>query len=84
MIEPSSIKRIDDPQHLEKIRALEQELGIVLLALEPRFYPATLSKEQQERLRALERELSVVLVAYEPAYVIRAPLQEEEIDPTGD
>lgn len=52
-----------DEKHLEKIRALEKELDVVVAAFEPQLRPAALSEEQLDRLRAAERELSAVLIA---------------------
>jgi hypothetical protein len=52
-----------EEDHLEKIRALEKELDLVVVAFEPQLRPATLSEEPLDRLRAAERELSAVLIA---------------------
>ncbi|HSO05841.1 MAG TPA: hypothetical protein VLW45_01265 [Pelomicrobium sp.] len=52
-----------DADQLDRLRALEQELGASVVAYEPvRF--AGLSDDQVRRLQALERELGVVLLAY--------------------
>lgn len=72
------MKQIDDPQHLDKIRAPEQELGAVVSVLEPKLELATLSKEQMDRLREVEKDLSVALVAYDVGYEAkRAPSRDE-------
>jgi hypothetical protein len=78
MVDSSSFRRIEDPRQIEKIRALERDLGVVVLVLEPKYRPAVLTNEQLKRLAELEQELRVALVAYEPGYEIRAPLPEEE------
>ncbi|MCC6555149.1 MAG: hypothetical protein IT372_19465 [Polyangiaceae bacterium] len=72
------VKQIDDPQKIEKIRALEQDLGGIVVVLEPKLELAKLSKEQMDRLRAVERDLSVVLVAYDTGYERRPPQREGE------
>ena len=53
-----------DDDRLAKVRAMEAELGKLLVALEPKYPLAELSDEQVQKLRALERELGVVLLAY--------------------
>jgi hypothetical protein len=55
-----------DSARLAKLQALEQELGSVIVALEPPERPAVLSDEQVQRLQEVERELGVVLLAYQP------------------
>jgi hypothetical protein len=60
-----NFKKIQDEKCIEKIRAIEEELGVVLIATEPKLYNATLTEQQIERLRMVERELGVVLLAYE-------------------
>lgn len=49
----------------QRIRELEKELGVQLVALHPERQLADLTKQQAERLAAFERELGVSLVAYE-------------------
>lgn len=51
---------------LEKVRALEKELGTWIVALEPQHQLAKLSEEQLKRLQAVEKELSLILLAYHP------------------
>jgi hypothetical protein len=53
-----------NPDTLDKIKVMEEELGCPILALEPYFSPAQLSEQQVQRLKALEEELGVVLLAY--------------------
>ncbi|HML21469.1 MAG TPA: hypothetical protein PKD09_07475 [Aggregatilinea sp.] len=56
-----------DRDTLEKVRALESELGTVILAVKPALKPADLTPEQVEKLKAKERELGLILLAYEQA-----------------
>ena len=53
-----------DEARLAKLRALEEEMGLCLVALEPAYRLADLSDEQLAGLRAAEKELGVVLLAY--------------------
>ncbi len=59
--------RIADLDHtsLARVRALEDEIGACVLALEPKVKLRDLSKQELERLRAAEEELGLVLMAYE-------------------
>ncbi len=53
-----------DDDRLAKLRALETEFGVVILALEPDTHKvATLTDEQLAALQDLEAELGTVLVA---------------------
>jgi hypothetical protein len=52
-----------DSAKLDRVRALEDELGASVVAYEPTLY-AGLSDEQVRRLQTLEQELGVVLVAF--------------------
>lgn len=54
-----------DEASLAKVRALEEEIGACVLALEPKVKLRELSEEELERLRSAEEELGVVLMAYE-------------------
>lgn len=54
-----------DTTRLHEIRSLEQEMGKVLVALDPAPSPAELTTEQLEKLRAAEQRLGVVMVAYD-------------------
>jgi len=56
-----------DKARLAEVRALEEELGIYLVALEHKIQLANLSEEQLERVQAREKDLGVVLLAYESA-----------------
>ena len=66
------------PKGHVKLRQLENELGVALVAYEPtvRFSLVQPSEKQLERLRAMERELELILVAYaqERAAPMRAPM----------
>jgi hypothetical protein len=53
-----------DEEHLAKLRALEGDLGVCLVALEPAYRLADLSEDQLQALRASEDEMGVVLLAY--------------------
>ena len=52
------------PQKVEKVRALESELGVTLLAFDKPAY-SVLDEKDLARIRALEKELGLALVAYE-------------------
>lgn len=54
-----------DDQGLEKLKAMEEAYGAVVLAVEPRPSFAHLSEEQVRRLQALEQELGAILIAYQ-------------------
>jgi hypothetical protein len=49
---------------VERIRQMEEQLGTLILALEPHYPAAELSEEQLAKLHTLEQELGVVLIAY--------------------
>ncbi len=54
-----------DEKRLSRLRALEDELGFCLVALEQDFHLADLSEEQLRRVQAAEKEMGVVLLAYD-------------------
>lgn len=54
-----------DEKTLAKVRALEDEIGACVLALEPKVKLKDLSDEQLEKLTSAEEELGVILMAYE-------------------
>ncbi|MBN1284593.1 MAG: hypothetical protein JXB47_04275 [Anaerolineae bacterium] len=56
-----------DKARLEKLHALEEEMGLLLVAYEQKPQLADLSNAQLKKLQEAEKELGVVLVAYEPA-----------------
>jgi hypothetical protein len=56
--------KVNDSQ-LEKIRNLEQNIGKVIVAIEPKQQFARLTQDQLNELRTAEQELGVVMVAYE-------------------
>jgi hypothetical protein len=51
-------------EELQRIHALEQELGKILVAYDPHHTLATLSAEELKKLQAVEEELGVVLLAF--------------------
>jgi hypothetical protein len=54
---------LDQPS-LAEIQLLEQELSIILVAVEPDPAPAQLSEQALKRLQALEQQTGTILVAY--------------------
>ncbi len=53
-----------DKEKLEGLKALEKELGSILLAFSCKeVTPAKLSSEQLEKIKNLEKELGMVIVA---------------------
>jgi len=54
-----------DEARLTKLRALEQELGACVVAVQKDARFADLSERQLKRLQAGEKDLNVVLLAYE-------------------
>jgi erythromycin esterase-like protein len=53
-----------DEARLAKVKALEDELGFCIVAVEPEFSLAELSADQVKKLQAAEDDLGVVLLAY--------------------
>jgi hypothetical protein len=51
---------------LDKIQALEQDIGKVVLAVEPQPRYADLDSSQLNQLRSIEQEMGVTMVAFEP------------------
>ena len=49
-----------------KIREMEKEMGVHIMALEPGVKFITLAPEQLAKVEALEKELGVLLLVYEP------------------
>ena len=64
---PNSEMRIAqlDDDRLAKVKALEDELGYCIVAVEREFSLASLSADQVRKLQAAEEEMGVVLLAYE-------------------
>ena len=62
---PQSMKfaQLSDAK-IKQLCALEDELGSIVLAMEPEHNFANLSAEQLKKLQAKEKELGVVLLAY--------------------
>ena len=50
---------------LKKIQQLEEQMGTLIIALEPQIPLAELSEAQLELLNSLENELEVILIAYQ-------------------
>jgi hypothetical protein len=50
---------------VEKIQALEKEIGMTILAFPERPKAANLSEEDLKKIKALEKKLCVRLVAYD-------------------
>ena len=63
MSERVKIAELTETQ-LEKVRALEGELGTWVVAVEPEFKLAELTEVQLEKLQAAEEALGVILLAY--------------------
>jgi hypothetical protein len=59
------VVQLGDKNAIGKIRALEEKIGAVVVALEAMPQFAHLSEDQIALLQSLERELSLVLVAYD-------------------
>ena len=55
-----------DETSLARIKVMEEQLGTLILALEPHHPLAKLEETQVKRLQELEQELGVVLLAYQP------------------
>ncbi len=56
-----------DEAKLARLRAMEDEIGTCIVALEPPSTFAELEPPKLQRLQELERELGLVLLAYRPA-----------------
>lgn len=54
-----------DEEGMNKVRALEQDIGGCVVALQRRINLRDLSEEELEKLQSAEEELGVVLMAYE-------------------
>ena len=55
-----------DQEGVSRIREMEQEMGVHIMALEPGVKFTTLAPKQLSEVEALEKELGVVLLVYEP------------------
>lgn len=53
-----------DEDSLTRLHTLENQMGSVVLAVEPVYPVADLTEEQIRRVQALEKELDVILLAY--------------------
>jgi hypothetical protein len=56
-----------DRQQMAKLKALEQELGSWVVAVQPEAKIAELDPDKLKRLQEAERELGVILLAYKQA-----------------
>ncbi len=56
-----------DGEKMQKLKALEQELGAWVVAVEPQATVAELPPDKLRKLQEAEKELGVVLLAYRPA-----------------
>jgi hypothetical protein len=52
-------------QQLARLRALENELGKMVVAVEPQTTVADLSRDELTRLQQAEREMGLILLAYD-------------------
>jgi hypothetical protein len=55
-----------DQGSVAKIREMEKEMGVHIMALEPGVKFIALAPEQLAKVEALEKELGVILLVYEP------------------
>ena len=51
-------------KELSRLQAMEEELGALVVALEPQYKMADLSADQVALLQSLEESLGVILLAY--------------------
>jgi len=54
-----------DEKSLKRVQQMEDQMGTLIIALEPHIPLAELSDDQVKMLNSLEEELGVVLVAYQ-------------------
>ena len=59
------IAKLDD-DNVGKIREMEKEMGVHIMALEPGVKFIALAPEQLAKVEALEKALGVMLLVYEP------------------
>jgi len=52
------------PDQIERLKALEEKLGAVIVAYEQEYRFASLTEEEVALLRETERDLGVTLLAY--------------------
>lgn len=53
-----------DSQGMARLKALEQELGAVVVAVEPEVQVAELTPDKLRRLQQAEEEMGMILLAY--------------------
>ncbi len=51
-------------KELARVQAMEEQLGALVVALEPQYKMASLEEEQLDQLRELEESMGVILLAY--------------------
>jgi hypothetical protein len=56
-----------DRQQMEKLKALEKDLGSWVVAVQPQAQVAELPPEKLRQLQEAEREMGVILLAYKQA-----------------
>ncbi|NLK26564.1 MAG: hypothetical protein GX307_08350 [Euryarchaeota archaeon] len=56
------IEKLDE-KSIQKVRKLEEELGVVLIAYKPIYY-ADLKPDEVKKLQTIEKELGVRVLAY--------------------
>ena len=52
-----------DEKAVKRVETIEEELGMVVLVMEPHYPAAQLTDDQVQRLQQLENELGVLLLA---------------------
>lgn len=51
-------------KELAQVQAMEEQLGALVVALEPQYKMAALEEDQLNQLRELEESMGVILLAY--------------------
>jgi predicted xylose isomerase-like sugar epimerase len=54
-----------DEDSLKKLNTLEQQMGTLILAVEPVYPFAQLTEEQIKRIQTMEQDLDIVLLAFQ-------------------
>jgi hypothetical protein len=53
-------------EQINELKALESEMGVVIIAIKPTVPIAPLSQDQIAKLQAVERKMGVILLACQP------------------